>query len=154
MPNVSCAIGSSAGSGGSGYLENMGSFCEMSAVIGLTIISLSVHWLIMWIFDFGFCRMVFNIWELWSMKIFGLGKASRIKCFVVSFLYVVFHSCLAQSRYTANNCWVNEWIWWEKQLPELSRWKSKEPLWIYYGITLASYKGRHTCLYFYYVPWV
>lgn len=43
MPSVSCAIRSPAGSGGSGYLETMGSFCEMSAVIGLAIISLSAH---------------------------------------------------------------------------------------------------------------
>lgn len=43
MPNVSCAIRSPAGSGGSGYLETMGLFCEMSAVIGLAIISLSAH---------------------------------------------------------------------------------------------------------------
>lgn len=121
---------------------------------GLAIISLSAHWLIMCIFDFGFCTMVFNIWELWSMKIFGLRKASGIKYLVVSFLYVVFHNCLAQNRYTASNCWVNEWIWWEKQLSELSRWKSKEPRWIYFGITLANYKGQHTCLYFYYILWV
>lgn len=59
---------------------------------------------------------------------FGLGKVSGINYFVVSFLCVVFHSCLAQSRYTANNCWMNEWIWWEKQFSELSRWKSGEPL--------------------------